>query len=463
MSEQLSQPDASTAGDEPTPSHDATSPWMRRALLAGVFFAGMVVAVALAQVFGDGSGDDRNGQEAVPLATVDAEVRSLATTVAYAGTLEVSEPLSITARTGGTVTSAAAAGGDALQAGDVLWTIDDAPTVLIYGGTPMYRELDSSVDPGPDVHQLEVFLATHGYDNGDPITIDDEFDSSTTNAVREWQEDTGQDVTGDVAAGAMVAVPGPATVLEPPTVGEEVASGAEIATLAAELVAVTMISPTAGEVTGVVPAGSPVEPGAALLSIDGEPVLAPDLGAGAVVIETSVADGDDVEEGRPLVMLVAPAPATVTLQVAPADLGPFTIGASFDVELSDGSIATATVTEVATSATSDGDAGGDEEEGDDAEATVEVRLRVESAEGELLAGPVDVLVPDQARDGVVAVPTRALLALAEGGQGVEIIGNDGTTRLVGVETGLFADGWVEIVSDTGDGVIVAGTSVVVPQ
>ena len=86
-----------------------------------------------------------------------------------------------------------------------------------------------------------------------------------------------------------------------------------------------------------------------------------------------------------------------------------------------------------------------------------------SAEGELLAGPVDVLVPDQARDGVVAVPTRALLALAEGGQGVEIIGNDGTTRLVGVETGLFADGWVEIVSDTGDGVIVAGTSVVVPR
>jgi peptidoglycan hydrolase-like protein with peptidoglycan-binding domain len=47
------------------------------------------------------------------------------------------------------------------------------------------------------------------------------------------------------------------------------------------------------------------------------------------------------------------------------------------------------------------------------------------------------------RPNVLAVPVAALIALAEGGYGVQIV--DGTTtRVVAVETGLFADGKVEI-------------------
>ena len=57
-----------------------------------------------------------------------------------------------------------------------------------------------------------------------------------------------------------------------------------------------------------------------------------------------------------------------------------------------------------------------------------------------------------------AVPAEALLALAEGGYGVEVPDStavDGR-RLVGVEVGEFADGWVQVTGDVkpGDKVVV---------
>ena len=55
--------------------------------------------------------------------------------------------------------------------------------------------------------------------------------------------------------------------------------------------------------------------------------------------------------------------------------------------------------------------------------------------------------PPRERENVLTVPVAALLALAEGGYGVEVVDGD-ASRLVAVETGLFADGRVEV---TGDG------------
>lgn len=51
------------------------------------------------------------------------------------------------------------------------------------------------------------------------------------------------------------------------------------------------------------------------------------------------------------------------------------------------------------------------------------------------------------RENVLTVPVAALLALAEGGYGVEVV-DGSSTRVVAVETGLFADGRVEV-SGTG--------------
>ena len=73
--------------------------------------------------------------------------------------------------------------------------------------------------------------------------------------------------------------------------------------------------------------------------------------------------------------------------------------------------------------------------------------------------PVQVSLATQSVSGVLAVPVTALLALAGGGYGVEIVTGAGTDRLVGVQTGIFAGGRVAI---TGPG-IAAGTKVVVAQ
>jgi membrane fusion protein, multidrug efflux system len=68
------------------------------------------------------------------------------------------------------------------------------------------------------------------------------------------------------------------------------------------------------------------------------------------------------------------------------------------------------------------------------------------------------LEKDRAEDALT-VPVNALLALAEGGYAVEIVEADGSTHLVAVEPGIYADGTVEITGDE----IEAGMKVVVPE
>ena len=71
---------------------------------------------------------------------------------------------------------------------------------------------------------------------------------------------------------------------------------------------------------------------------------------------------------------------------------------------------------------------------------------------------MDVEVTAELAEDVLSVPVSALLALVEGGYAIEVPDGDGT-RLIGVDTGMFADGLVEI---TGDG-ISEGLEVVVPR
>ncbi len=54
---------------------------------------------------------------------------------------------------------------------------------------------------------------------------------------------------------------------------------------------------------------------------------------------------------------------------------------------------------------------------------------------------------DDSAEDVLYVPVKALLALAEGGYGLEIVRADDTTSIVAVTTGLFADGNVEVAGD----------------
>jgi multidrug efflux system membrane fusion protein len=83
------------------------------------------------------------------------------------------------------------------------------------------------------------------------------------------------------------------------------------------------------------------------------------------------------------------------------------------------------------------------------EATFEVVIVLDdlAAAAGLDQAPVDVEVITDRADGVMAVPVTALVALAEGGYAVEVEQADGTTRLVAIDPGMYADGLVEIDSD----------------
>ncbi|WP_307868008.1 peptidoglycan-binding protein [Micromonospora sp. C95] len=102
------------------------------------------------------------------------------------------------------------------------------------------------------------------------------------------------------------------------------------------------------------------------------------------------------------------------------------------------------------------DAGGDAS----AETRIEVTIAVDDqkALAEFDRASAEITFTVSERADVLTVPVAALLALAEGGYGVEVL-DEGSSRIVAVTTGLFADGRVEV---AGDG-IVEGTTVGMPR
>ena len=84
---------------------------------------------------------------------------------------------------------------------------------------------------------------------------------------------------------------------------------------------------------------------------------------------------------------------------------------------------------------------------------------VPSATGTAENVPVQVSLTTTVARNVLAVPISALLALAGGGYGVDVVEPSGIHRLVGVTTGTFASSRVEI---SGNG-LRAGMRVVVAQ
>jgi multidrug efflux system membrane fusion protein len=95
-------------------------------------------------------------------------------------------------------------------------------------------------------------------------------------------------------------------------------------------------------------------------------------------------------------------------------------------------------------------------------ATTKLRVFVSVDDESTLAGldqaTVDVAFTASQRENVLTVPVAALLALAEGGYGVQVV-DGSSTRIVAVQTGLFAGGRVEV---TGEG-LAEGQTVGMPS
>lgn len=166
---------------------------------------------------------------------------------------------------------------------------------------------------------------------------------------------------------------------------------------------------------------------------------------------TRTAIGATVTPGTPVLDLTG-SEQVVRLEVEVADRELLALETPVTVELPDGDRATGVVT-AATMVRSEPPGSPDGAE-PDALTEVEVTLD-EPVEESLLGAPVVVIADVEQREEVLTVPVNALLALAAGGHGLEVVAADGSTSLVPVTTGLYAQGRVEV---EGDG-IEAGTVV----
>lgn len=321
-----------------------------------------------------------------PAATATVERGMISATESWDGTLDRGMPLTVRSGAGGTVTRLTDQGAT-VGRGDVLFRVDEQPVVLLSGVVPMYRDLGPGAS-GVDVNQLEANLAALGYAG---FAADDEYDSSTAEAVSAWQEDIGAALTGTVARGYVVFVP----------------AGGRVDTLR----------------SGV---GDVVAPGTAILDITGSDQV--------VNLEVEVDDRDRFAVDTAVTVLL-PGGDEVT-----------------------GSVSSATVVEVGPQSPdgASGGEGGGEAANTDTEPVVLVEIALaESAPDELVGSPVEVVVGVDERTDVLLVPVTALLALAEGGYGLEVVADDGSASIVAVETGLFAEGKVEVDSpDIADGTVV---------
>jgi peptidoglycan hydrolase-like protein with peptidoglycan-binding domain len=154
------------------------------------------------------------------------------------------------------------------------------------------------------------------------------------------------------------------------------------------------------------------------------------IAAGSVIFTTSA---DDIE---------------ISFDLPTSEQDNVAVGDMVEITLPDLSTTTGVVTEIASVAT---------RADDGIEAFFEAIAVLDDpsvAEG-IDEAPVTVAVITDRADDVIAVPVEALVALAEGGYGVEVEDGSGT-RLVAVEPGFYADGLVAVTGEVepGDRVVV---------
>ncbi|NDU75698.1 HlyD family efflux transporter periplasmic adaptor subunit [Actinomadura sp. DSM 109109] len=159
------------------------------------------------------------------------------------------------------------------------------------------------------------------------------------------------------------------------------------------------------------------------------------LGGAVRVREVKAPEGKRIAQGQPVLAVAGTRRVVhVDLDAGKQDLA--RKGARVSVELPGGTTVRGTISEVGRVARTTGS-------GQDQKTTVGVDISLGKAgTGRLDEAPVSVELESERRRGVLSVPVEALLALREGGFGVEVV--DGSRRLVPVEAGAFGGGRVEV-------------------
>jgi len=356
--------------------------------------------------------------------------------------------------------------GAVIDQGDVIFEIDGSPVVALYGDTPAYRTMQdlSTNQTGADVAQLETALSTLGYTG---FTVDDEYSDATRSAVENWQEDVGAEDDGIVNLGEVYFIPGPSIVTSVTQVGTQLSSsqgalvlatepltpGVDVAQLESALVALGYGDGLTVDESFTAETRDAVLAWQADIGAETDGIV--NLGevyfsASALRISDQLSSiGATVGSGTPVLAITA-AGIVVKVDLSADDQGLVVAGDSVVVVLPGNVEVAGTVDSVSTIASFD-------QQGN-AIFEVVISLDDTSAAAGLDEAPVDVDVVSDSVSGVVAVPVSALVALSEGGYAVEVLQDDGSTLLVPVEPGFYADGLVEVT----DTQVTPGMLVVVP-
>ncbi|MEW1867860.1 peptidoglycan-binding domain-containing protein [Streptomyces caelestis] len=390
----------------------------RTALIALAVF--VVAAVAVVGALGLGGGGDE-GPSAPPRAgsLVPVTRATLTERTQVDGQLGYGAEIPLPVKATGTVTGLPEAG-TTVKRGDTLLRVDDRPVVLLYGSLPMYRDLG-------------LTTAASGTGAGT---------ASGEAASGAGKPDGG---TGDAAAG-------PSASSAPTGTGTGAGAGAGAATVT-ELKGMDVLQ-FETNLAALGYTGFTVDETFTAKTADAVERWQKSLGmpeTGTVGIGDVIYSAGKVRIGRPGVRLgeaVAENALTYTgtarkvvVDASAADASWAVRGTAVRVRLPDDRTVRGEVASVGRQASAP-EGGSGEGGAQQAGATVPVTVTIKDQKsvGRLESGPVTVeYVGREARD-VLTVPVAALVALAEGGHGLETA--DG--RFVAVRTGLFADGKVEV-------------------
>ena len=189
--------------------------WGRRpALMVAVAVVLLLIAagaLAVGGVFeaGGASSGSHGNATATSLATVQR--RTLSRTTQFNGTLAYAGSYVVLGLARGRVTWLPPAG-HVIRQGQVLYRVDEAPVVMLYGATPAYRALAEAAT-GADVAQLNHDLVALRYlDRSEVELAWRKFNSATRAGVERLQKHLGVEQTGELFLGDVVFLPTAARV-----------------------------------------------------------------------------------------------------------------------------------------------------------------------------------------------------------------------------------------------------------
>jgi Putative peptidoglycan binding domain len=306
--------------------------------------------------------------------------------------------------------------GQVIRQDQPVYSLNNEPVPLLYGSIAAYRAFYTGMPDGADVGELTHDLIALGYGGG--LDRSDHYSQATAAAVKRWQQALGLPATGEILLGEVVFEPGP--------------------------IRVTSVTPSVGASVGGGGAGGGGAGGTVLTATGTTPIVTVDLD---VTQEYLIKPGDAVSVVLPDGTSTAGGHVESVGNVASCPGGSGT-------GTGNGSSGGSADQSPCSSSGSSGSGGSN------SSPTVTVTITLDStpAGAVLDQAPVNVNITQQQVDNVLAVPVNALLALAGGGYGVDVV-TGGTSHLAGVTTGVYSDTLVQV---SGPG-IAAGMKVQVPS